>query len=122
MTHLLQIIRGEKSPYDIWHYLLGNYRYFLYYSYRQNLIRPHILEQIEFRIKNMDQVCYNNGECKLCGCKTTALQMSNKACDKPCYPTMMSKKGWEAFKQGYIHRDVSGNWMIDINGNLKKLL
>lgn len=122
MKHLLQIIRGEKNPKDVWHYLLGNYRYFLYYSYWQNLIRPHILEQIAFRIKNMDTKCFNDGQCKLCGCATTALQMCNKACDKPCYPSMMDKKSWEQFKKGAIYTDENCSWMIDYNGNLKKLL
>lgn len=118
----MQIISGEKSAKDIWHYLLGNYRYSLYYSSYKNLIRKHILEQIEFRVKNMDQQCFNDGECKLCGCSTIALQMANKACDKPCYPTMMNKKEWEMFKRGAIFVDKGCRWMMTINNNLKKLI
>jgi hypothetical protein len=46
----------------------------------------------------MDKECYENGSCKMCGCNTTALQMADKACPKPCYPKMMGKKEWEKFK------------------------
>lgn len=120
MNHLMQIINGQKSVSDVWHYLLGNYRYFLYYSSYKNLIRLHILEQIEFRVKNMDKECFNAGECKLCGCQTTALQMCNKACDKPCYPSMMNKKEWEIFKRGGIFVDGEYRWMLDTKNNLNK--
>ena len=48
----------------------------------------------------MDQECYNAGECKICGCQTTALQMADKACDKPCYPEMLSRKNWKSLKEG----------------------
>lgn len=105
----------KKRPLiDVWHYFIGNYRYWLYYKkfkidyqgyrtnevYRHSLMRQHIFEQIAWRIKVMDQECYEMGQCKMCGCATTALQMANKACDKPCYPLMMSKKEWEIFKKG----------------------
>ena len=79
-------------------YIQGNLRYRLFYSNFAFLIRPHIREQIEVRINSMDQECYNAGECKICGCQTTHLQMADKACDKPCYPSMMSKKQWNFFK------------------------
>lgn len=118
----MQIINGEKSAIDIWHYLLGNYRYSLYYSSLKILIRQHIVEQIEFRVKNMEQQCYDEGECKLCGCKTIALQMCNKPCEKPCYPSMMNKKEWEIFKRGGIFVDKEYSWILTINGHLKKLL
>lgn len=49
----------------------------------------------------MDDVCYTEGQCKMCGCKTTALQMANKACDKPCYPAMMSRRVWESMLRGH---------------------
>lgn len=52
----------------------------------------------------MDRTCFYNGECKLCGCQTTALQMANKACKKPCYPEMMNKIEWTCFKMiNHIH-------------------
>lgn len=122
MKNLLKIIRGEAKVMDIYHYLLGNYRYFLYYNkyvLPKVLIRDHIWEQIEFRIKNMDKKCFMDGQCKICECKTTALQMCNKACNKPCYPEMMSKRKWNLFKVGkLIYQDDGGVWYIDINGNL----
>lgn len=52
----------------------------------------------------MQKSCYKNGSCDMCGCHTTALQMANKSCDKPCYPPMMSKKDWGLFK---LTRNIS---------------
>lgn len=106
---ILQILRKEKPLIDIWHYFLGNYRYFFYYGgklskkygwvakIRKNFIRRHIKDQITWRIIHMDRECYRNGSCKLCGCLTTALQMADKSCNKPCYPPMMNKSNWIQF-------------------------
>lgn len=77
------------------------------------MLRKHIRQQIEFRIKYMDRECYQNGSCKFCGCTTTALQMANKSCDKPCYPEMMDKRCWEAFNLGDIVEDKNGCWFKD---------
>ena len=68
----------------------------------------------------MDIDCYNNGSCKMCGCKTTALQMANKACDKPCYPTMLSRKDWNRAKELGLAFDTTTHtvWLLDTN-NLK---
>lgn len=95
-------------------YLVGNLRYKVYDNSFSFLIRRHILEQIEFRIANMNPECYNSGSCIKCGCKTTALQMANKACDEPCYPTMMDKENWERFKKGGMFYDHFTNdfWQI----------
>ena len=96
---------------NIFAYLLGNYRYYFYYGgwwsqkfalvawLRKGVLRKHIKEQIAWRIEVMDRDCYDRGSCKLCGCETTALQMANKACDKPCYPIMMNKEQWEHHKK-----------------------
>lgn len=79
-------------------YCQGTTRYRLYYSKRWCWLIPrHIRQQIAFRIMIMDKECYCNGSCKICGCHTTALQMADKACDKPCYPPMMSRRFWEIF-------------------------
>ena len=53
----------------------------------------------------MDKQCYNEGQCKMCGCQTTALQMANKACDKPCYPSMLSKSQWCVINKNYTVYD-----------------
>lgn len=93
-------------------YIVGNIRYKLYYSsYFYKLIFSHIREQIKLRLENMDKECFNEGSCKLCGCVTPALQMSNKACDKPCYPGMMNRKNWERFKTGRLHFDKETKMM-----------
>lgn len=101
-----------KNVNNIYHYLLGNYRLKLFYSeYGRYLIRKHILEQIEFRMKVMDRECWNKGECKMCGCETPALQMANKPCDKPCYPEMLSKTAWKSI----------GKLLIDIHHKDERL-
>lgn len=79
---------------NIYYYLQGNLRYKLYYSRFKFLIMKHIQQQISIRIKSMNEVCYNTGQCKECGCQTTQLQMCNKACKGKCYPKMLSKKSW----------------------------
>ena len=83
---------------NILNYIQGNVRYQLYYSKFAFLIPIHIREQIDARINSMDKQCYLEGQCKMCGCSTTALQMCDKACDKPCYPPMLNKEAWEKFK------------------------
>ena len=93
--------KAKPTLKNIIAYIQGNLRYKLFYSNFAFLIRPHIREQIEVRINSMDQECYNAGECKLCGCQTTALQMANKACDKPCYPSMLSKEQWYVINKNY---------------------
>lgn len=101
--YLIDIWRGERPLKDVWHFIVGHYRYTLYYSKFNFLIRKHIKEQIRFRIDNMNKECYNNGECIMCGCQTTALQMCSKPCEGKCYPPLYSKKMWnslpESFKQ-----------------------
>lgn len=87
-------MKQKKTINNILAYLIGNLRYKLYYSKLQWLIRWHILDQIEMRIEVMNTDCYDQGSCQMCGCTTTALQMANKSCSKPCYPPMLSKKNW----------------------------
>lgn len=96
-----------KKLFNIFYYLQGWLRYHLYYSrYFSWLIPLHIHQQIDARINSMDKECYMSGSCKLCGCATTALQMANKACDKPCYPAMIKKEKWNRIigtKSGYAY-------------------
>ena len=93
------IQRSEINWKNIKSYIQGKFRYELFYSkYLKGMIRIHIFEQITYRIFVMDKECLQKGECKLCGCETTALQMADKACDKPCYPEMMKQEVWKAYK------------------------
>lgn len=100
---------------DIYYYAQGTIRYKLFYSIFAGLIRDHILQQIFFRVNSMDMKCYEDGQCKLCGCKTTALQMCDKACDKPCYPPMMNKKDWHTANTLKFHVDMERDhvWLVD---------
>ncbi|MGL6108266.1 MAG: hypothetical protein ACRC03_19260 [Romboutsia sp.] len=43
----------------------------------------------------MNKECLNKGACIKCGCRTTELQMCNKACNDNCYPRILSKKEWK---------------------------
>ena len=98
-------------------YIQGKLRYKLYYSNFAFLIRPHIREQIEVRINSMDRECYNSGQCKLCGCETTALQMANKACDKPCHPKMFTKSEWKKIQnRAQLYDKSTWRWWHLIKG------
>lgn len=96
-------------------YLQGTIRYKLYYSRFKFLIPKHIREQIDVRINSMDPQCYNEGQCKLCGCTTTALQMANKACDKPCYPKMIKRNVWRFIKNYKELFDGEYYWLYKNN-------
>ena len=98
LRSLRSIMKGEKSPIDIWYYIQGHTREVLYYSKLKFLIRKHIQEQFEWRLKVMDEECYSNGQCKHCGCDIPALTLSNKQCEGKCYYPMMSKKQWLEYK------------------------
>ena len=92
--------KEEVTLANVLYYIQGTIRYhFFYHKYLKKLIRLHIFEQITYRILVMDPECYAEGYCKMCGCNTTALQMADKPCNKPCYPKMMSKKDWGNFKK-----------------------
>ena len=91
---------------DIFAYLIGKYRYKLFYNTKLLwLMRPHIFEQIQWRISVMNLDCYLQGSCIKCGCETTALQMANKACTGNCYPKMMNKKEWKKFQTNLKIKD-----------------
>jgi hypothetical protein len=104
--------KARVSFRNIVAYIQGNVRYKLYYSkvlYGIDLswlLPKWLREQIELRIESMDRQCYNEGSCKICGCKTTALQFADKSCDKPCYPSMLSRKQWEIFCDTELVFDV----------------
>ena len=102
-------MKAKINVKNILYYLQGNFRYKAYYSRFNYVIRKHIKEQIDVRIRSMRETCYNNGVCDICGCQTTALQMCDKACEGFCYPKMLSKKEWETLKD---------NKIIILNGNV----
>lgn len=87
---------------NIFFYIQGNLRYKLFYSKFAFLIPDHIKEQIEYRIAKMNPQCYEEGQCIMCGCKTTALQMADKICEGACYPEMMNFVTWRTFKTGQL--------------------
>lgn len=102
----MSILKSKINLKNIKAFFQGNFRYNLYYSKQliginlRGFIRSYIREQIETRVNSMDKQCYNEGQCKICQCQTTQLQFADKACDKPCYPYMLTKLQWELLKQG----------------------
>jgi hypothetical protein len=112
--------RARPTLRNIWSYIQGNIRYRLYYSkqlYGINLkwLLPNwLIEQIELRVISMDKQCYNEGSCKICGCKTTELQFADKACDKPCYPKMLNRSQWKMFCDTKLiyDKDTSIFWQL----------
>ena len=81
-------------------FLQGWFRYYFYYSKNFKWVLPkHVFEQIAYRIMVMNPTCYYSGACIKCGCATPALQMMNGVCDGDCYPQMMGKKEWNAYKE-----------------------
>ena len=78
-------------------FIQGYYRYYMYTWFKTKLLREHIVNQYETRLNSVDKKCLNDGQCKLCGCAVPQLLWADKACDKPCYPPMMSKKNWYNF-------------------------
>lgn len=105
------MMKSKVNLKNIIAYVQGWIRFYLYYHPRLKfLIRKHIREQIDFRIKYMDKECYENGSCKLCGCATTALQMADKSCDKPCYPPIVNRNDWKFFIEGSLSiHPIDGN-------------
>lgn len=100
---IMKILRNEAPLIDIFYYIQGHLRFKLYYSKFKWLIRRHIREQIAFRIRVMDPICFSQGSCRICGCETTMLQMANKPCEGYCYPEMFTKEKWNRVK--YIIND-----------------
>lgn len=101
---------------DIYFYFEGNFRYKLYYSKYKWLIRQHIVEQIDYRVKMMNEECYNKGSCVECGCETIALQMCSKKCKGNCYPPLTNSKLWSKFikrENILLETDSQGIWVLD---------
>ncbi len=100
-------MKRKTKVSDVKNYVVGHYRYAIYYFSSNKLIlrrivkslmRNHIKEQIDYRIRVMNRECLDSGSCIKCGCMTTALQMCNKSCEGDCYPPMFSKKKWKNFR------------------------
>lgn len=103
------LIKGQASLKDIFYYFQGSYRYRLYYNSKLKwLLRTHIREQIAYRIRVMNPVCYQQGSCIKCGCMTTALQMCDKPCDGYCYPRMLNKEEWDTWNRGGVIQEKPG--------------
>lgn len=68
----------------------------------------HIYEQIIWRrtqVMEKSPECWNNNECKVCGCDVLGKTMEDRACSAKdidqeiCYPAMMEKQEWLVYKE-----------------------
>jgi len=99
---LKSIIKGERKVSDVWYFFQGHIREYFYYSKCKFLMRKHIQEQFEWRLKQIDKVCYSTGQCKICECSIPALTFADKQCEGKCYYPMMKKKQWNDYKTQVI--------------------
>lgn len=109
MSKLKQLLRGEVSLSDVLSFFEGEIRYKFYYSRFKWLLRSHILEQIEYRLKVTNPECMGRGSCIHCGCEIPALQMASKSCEGNCYPPMISKYEWD--NKVLVTDKVSNKWI-----------
>jgi hypothetical protein len=104
--HIISSIKKRTVLSDGWNYAIANWRYRLYYKCKGRfkfLIRRHIREQFEYRLKIMHHECYKSGACIRCGCQVPSLQFTNKTCEGLCYLPLMSSTRWKLFK---IEKDI----------------
>ena len=61
----------------------------------------HRREQWNWRIKQVrlqSPICLEQGSCRVCGCDTEGLILSDPPCEGNCFPKMMTARDWENFK------------------------
>lgn len=112
----MEIKKKKISKKDVLNYIVGWYRYYIFYSVERwninltKLMRTHIREQIESRIKRVNRECYNRGSCIHCGCQVPALQMVNDPCQGECYGEFLNKNKWEKLKSKiHKHDELESN-------------
>lgn len=62
----------------------------------------YLYEQIIWRrtqVQDVSPVCWDDGNCIICGCNTVEKTMEDRPCEGSCYPKMMSKEKWEEYKK-----------------------
>lgn len=102
----------KNDPMLMWWFTQGYFRYFAQNTF---LVRDFIKEQYQYRLKNVNKDCLNQGSCVLCSCTILPLLLANKPCakskldratlimlfgtDKVCYTQMLDKKSWLKYKK-----------------------
>lgn len=122
----MNLIKGKYSLAEVVDYFRAEFRYSIYYKYQKLsfLLRDHIKEQIDFRIDvMMDRECYEQGQCKICGCTTPDLQFTNASCKGNCYPPIMNKTQWKFFKEyaGHYSDEATRTQWYNMNYEVTKI-
>lgn len=86
-----------KMLSNIFYYLQGNIRYFLF-RFARKLLPKYIQEQFHYRMNSIKKECFFSGSCRNCGCSIPQLQMADKKCSVGCYPEMKTQSDWEEYK------------------------
>lgn len=90
---------------DIRHFIIGEWRYFLFYAISPRLVSPRVRTVYKMRfwaVRESSNECIEDGACKVCGCTTPDLFFSDKACKGGCYPPMPSVRTWKYTKHYLI--------------------
>lgn len=85
---------------------LPNIKGYLQAHYREILkefdfLPKHIQEQAEWRLKQVAEnssECLEKDSCIHCGCQVSSKVFEDRACERNCYPKMMSEEIWNIHK------------------------
>lgn len=105
----------EITLSNVWAYLTGNIRFWLSrHRATRWMVGEMTILQIIFRLFMMDDECYDNGQCKECGCKTINLQFASKRCKGDCYPELMRGRKFIKFLNGKVTKVGKNVWKLDV--------
>jgi len=93
------MMSGQYKLPDIFHFLTGEWRFFIYYGVDPLWLSERVRFTYEYRVEKVRQKsleCIENGHCVVCGCVTPDLFFANKADKGGCYPKMISKRDYKA--------------------------
>lgn len=80
-------------------YIQGNFNKLLRKVFK---IKSHREEQYVWRmeqIKEKSFKCFEDGVCRICGCDTEGLALSDPPCEGNCFPEIMNEIEWKQYKK-----------------------
>lgn len=113
LKHYYNLLRGKTKALKAATLSIANIKAVIQSYFRKGKqmagfkLEDHIYEQIIWRrtevIKKSPE-CWNNNECRVCGCDILGKTMEDRGCSAPevgeeeCYPAMVDKETWKVFK------------------------